>query len=422
LHHNGRAAGTLDTFSTGADIDGDDILMAMTFRRAAGIWAGLGLTAIVVGVASLSIGSLTIPPLHALSSALSAVLSAVSSAISFAGVQVGSLWGSIFASNTGATAGALDGTHSVAAINAINATSTINAATPDIAAEVVRTLRLPRTMAGFACGALLSLAGALLQILLRNPLADPYVLGVSGGAATFALAAMLLMWPVWAVDAASISGALVAILVILLVARRAFGRSMSSGAVGTAAATPSLLLAGVVLAAGWGAMITVMLSLAPDTQLRGMVFWLTGDLNGVTQAAPALISLVLALAVAVPMAPKLNILLRGEVLAHSLGVAAQPLRFRIIVVASLASAAAVTTAGTIGFVGLVVPHLIRLSFGNDQRMLLPAAALAGGTLTMAADLAARSVLAPVQLPVGALMALMGVPLFIWILLGRRHRA
>lgn len=339
--------------------------MAMTFPRAVAIWAGLSLIAILVGVASLSIGSLTISPLHVASSLLS-----------------------------GDT---------------------------DMASEVVRQLRLPRTVAGFACGALLSLAGALLQILLRNPLADPYVLGVSGGAATFALAAMLLMWPIWAVDAASISGALAAISIILLVARRAGAKGSAAGVSGNGAATPSLLLAGVVLAAGWGAMITVMLSLAPDTQLRGMVFWLTGDLNGVTHATPALIVLVVALAVAMPMAPRLNVLLRGEVLAHSLGVAAQPLRTRIIVVASLASAAAVTTAGTIGFVGLVVPHLIRLSFGNDQRMLLPAAALAGGTLTMAADLAARSVLAPIQLPVGALMALIGVPLFIWILLGRRHR-
>lgn len=382
----------------------------MTLRRAVGIWAGLGLTAIVVGVASLSMGSVTISPLHAVSSALSGILSAILPE----GVQVGSVGTGAHTGNLGSTIGALDVTNSAILANAANA---------DMAGEVVRTLRLPRAMAGFACGALLSLAGALLQILLRNPLADPYVLGVSGGAATFALAAMLLMWPMWAVDAASISGALVAILIILLVARRAFGRGgPSSGVAGTGAATPSLLLAGVVLAAGWGAMITVMLSLAPDTQLRGMVFWLTGDLNGVTHAAPALIALVLALAVAMPMAPKLNILLRGEALAHSLGVAAQPLRLRIIVVASLASAAAVTTAGTIGFVGLVVPHVIRLSFGNDQRMLLPAAALAGGTLTMAADLAARSLLAPIQLPVGALMALIGVPLFIWILLGRRHRA
>jgi len=329
--------------------------------------------AIVVGVASLSMGSLTISPLHAVSSAFSGLL------------------------------------HPVIAANA------------DIGSEVVRTLRLPRTIAGFACGALLSLAGALLQILLRNPLADPYVLGVSGGAATFALAAMLLMWPVWAVDAASISGAVVAVSIILLVARRAFGRGAASGIAGAGAATPNLLLAGVVLASGWGALITVMLSLAPDNQLRGMVFWLTGDLNGVTQAAPALIALAVALAVAMPMAPKLNVLLRGEVLAHSLGVATQPLRLRIIVVASVASAAAVTTAGTIGFVGLVVPHLIRLCFGNDQRMLLPASVLAGGTLTMAADLVARSALAPIQLPVGALTALIGVPLFIWILLGRRHR-
>jgi iron complex transport system permease protein len=300
-----------------------------------------------------------------------------------------------------------------------------------MAAEVVRNLRLPRALAGFACGALLSVAGALLQILLRNPLADPYILGVSGGAATFALLAMLLMWPVWGVDAAALAGAVCAVGMILVVARRAFagspgrfgGMSAGGGGVGgvVSGTAPTLLLAGVVLAAGWGALVTLLLSVASDTQLRGMVFWLTGDLNGASHPWPAVVSLVLVVGLAMVAAPRLNVLLRGDAVAHTLGIAVAPLRWRIVLLASVATAAAVTTAGTIGFVGLVVPHVLRLSFGNDQRMLLPASALAGGALTMAADLVARTIVAPVQLPVGALTAAMGVPLFIWMLIGGHGR-
>jgi iron complex transport system permease protein len=283
-----------------------------------------------------------------------------------------------------------------------------------LARQIIFSLRLPRALAGFACGALLSLAGALLQVLLRNPLADPYVLGVSGGAAVFALPAMLLALPWWGVNAAALGGALVSIGLVLALTRgdlwRAEPRDVS----------PRLLLTGAVLAAGWGALITLMLSLAPDGRLRGMVFWLSGDLDGVERAWPAWLALLVAIALAVPLAPRLNALLRGEAFAHAVGVEVPPLRRRIYLIASLATAVAVTTAGTIGFVGLIVPHTLRLAFGNDQRMLLPAAALAGGTLVMMADLAARTVVAPTQLPVGVITALIGAPAFLYILLGRKR--
>jgi iron complex transport system permease protein len=183
-------------------------------------------------------------------------------------------------------------------------------------------------------------------------------------------------------------------------------------------ASPRLLLTGVVIASGWGALITLILSVAPENRLRGMIFWLTGDLNGAAPPWPALLALALALAAIVPVAPQLNVLLRGDATAHALGVPVARLRLRLYLVASLATAAAVTTAGTIGFVGLVVPHLLRLAFGNDQRMLVPAAALAGGLAVMAADLAARTVIAPAQLPVGVVTALTGVPMFLWMLLRR----
>jgi len=280
--------------------------------------------------------------------------------------------------------------------------------------EIIRSPRLPRAGAGFACGALLSLSGALLQVLLRNPLADPYVLGVSGGAASFALAAMMLMLPWWGVDASAFAGALLAVLFVLGMARREFWRS------DPVEASPRLLLTGVVLAAGWGALITLLLTLAPDRGLRGMLFWLAGDLNGAVGAWPALLVLGLVLVPSVLAAPQLNVMLRGETVAHALGVPVGPLRLRIYLLASLATAAAVVTAGTIGFVGLVVPHMLRISFGNDQRMLLPASALGGGALVMLADLAARTVVAPSQLPVGVITAMTGVPVFLWMLLRRRH--
>ncbi|WP_445223025.1 FecCD family ABC transporter permease, partial [Burkholderia cenocepacia] len=178
---------------------------------------------------------------------------------------------------------------------------------------------------------------------------------------------------------------------------------------------------GVVIAAGWGALVTLLLSLAPDARLRGIIFWLTGDLNGATAPWFAWGALLLSAGVALPVAPQLNVLLRGDATAHALGVPVARLRVRIYLVASLAAAAAVTTAGTVGFVGLVVPHALRLAFGNDQRMLLPAAMLAGGGGVMAADLLARTAIAPAQLPVGVMTALIGVPVFLWMLLRRPMR-
>ena len=288
-----------------------------------------------------------------------------------------------------------------------------------IAGEIVTKLRLPRALAAFATGGLLALAGALMQVLLRNPLADPYVLGLSGGAAVGALAAMLAGLGTLAVDLGAALGALAAILLLFGLARRDFARQQMSGAPD---ASPRLLLTGVMLAAGWGAVITLMLTMAPETKLRGMLFWLMGDLNGAESWAPALLTLAVALAVIYPMARDLNILLRGEALAHALGVRVSSLRRRVYLVASVATALAVTTAGTIGFVGLVVPHALRLALGNDQRVLLPACALAGGALLLAADTVARTLLAPQQLPVGVITALIGVPAFMFMLTRNPRKA
>ena len=276
-------------------------------------------------------------------------------------------------------------------------------------ADIVRELRLPRALAGFACGGLLALAGALMQVLLRNPLADPYILGVSGGAGVCALLAILLGLPALGVNGLAFVGALGAMLLV-------FGLAHGDGSW----TQMRLLLTGVIVAAGCGALISLMLAVAPEDRLRGMLFWLTGDLGQSGSSWPPLLILALTLALAMPAARELNLLARGAMQAQSLGVAVNRLRHAIFLLASLATAASVTTAGSIGFIGLIVPHLVRLAAGNDQRLLLPASALAGGALLLLADTLARTVIAPQQLPVGVLTALIGVPVFL-LLLSRQPR-
>lgn len=265
-------------------------------------------------------------------------------------------------------------------------------------------LRLPRTLAAFATGGLLAVAGALMQVLLRNPLADPYVLGLSGGAAVGALLAMLGGMGALAISGSAFVGAMFATVLVFGLAH------------GTGSWTASrLLLTGVVVAAGWGAVITLMLALTPSYKLPGMLYWLMGDVSYARTPWPALVVLALAVIVIMPLARNLNVLARGSMQAAALGVSVRPLEWSIYLLASLLTATAVTTAGSIGFVGLIVPHMLRLLLGNDQRIILPASALAGGTLLVLADTLARTVIAPEQLPVGVITALLGVPTFLYLL-------
>jgi iron complex transport system permease protein len=281
---------------------------------------------------------------------------------------------------------------------------------PDAASAIVRDLRLPRALAAFAVGGLLALAGSLMQVLLRNPLADPYVLGISGGAAVGALGAMLA-GAAALVSPAAFGGALASIVLV-------FGLSRT-GAERTPWTSTRLLLTGIVTAAGWGALTTLLLTLAPDAQVKGMLFWLIGDLSAASPPVAALVVLAVALAGALALARDLTVLARGEDVAATVGVAVSRVTLALYALAALATAVAVTTAGSVGFVGLVVPHAMRLALGNDQRLLLPAAVLAGGALLVVADTLARTVAAPVQLPVGVITALVGVPAFLWLL--ARHR-
>ncbi len=278
-----------------------------------------------------------------------------------------------------------------------------------MAREVVLDLRLPRTLAAFATGALLAQAGALMQVLLRNPLADPYVLGISGGAATAALVALGVGLGGLALSVSAFAGALIAMILV-------FGLAHGGGTW-----SPNrLLLTGVVLAAGWGALISLLLALSPNASLRGMLFWLMGDLSGAAHPATALTVAAAGLVLALPLARELNVLTAGTLQAGALGVNVARLHAAIYLLASLLTAAAVTVAGSIGFVGLVVPHALRLLGVRDHRVLLPGAALLGGALLVLADTLARTVAAPQQLPVGVITAALGVPLFL-VLLRRGYR-
>jgi len=280
---------------------------------------------------------------------------------------------------------------------------------PGLHARVILELRWPRAAAAFVTGALLALAGALMQVLLRNPLADPYVLGISGGAATGALLMLLFgIGGLW-LHGAAFSGALLSMLIV-------FGLAHGRGSW----TINRLLLTGIVIAAGWGAVIGFLLAMSPEQNLRGMLFWLMGDLAYAGTPLIGFVVLLGGLLIALAMGRSLNILAHGELAAATLGVPVATLRRLIYVLASLLTAAAVTMAGSIGFVGLVVPHMLRLQGVRDHRQLLPAAVLLGGSLLLIADTLARTLLAPRQLPVGILTALVGVPVFLLLLYRSRE--
>ena len=244
-----------------------------------------------------------------------------------------------------------------------------------------------------------------MQVLVRNPLADPYILGVSGGAATAVLIGMLLgLTSAFGLTGLAFMGALVAMFLVFVIAHQ------------NGNWTPTrLLLTGVVIAAGWGAVISLILALSPANNLHGMLFWLMGDLSYSYSVSFAFTALIVGLILSMLLSSQLNVLIRGEKLAATLGINLKQLHIKIYILASLLTAAAVVQAGSIGFVGFIVPHLIRLTGITDHRFLLPAATLGGGILVLVADTAARTVIAPQQLPVGIITALIGIPLFLFLL-------
>lgn len=268
-------------------------------------------------------------------------------------------------------------------------------------------LRLGRALTGFVTGATLALAGVMMQALLRNPLADPYVLGISGGASVGALATILFFGSFWLVDVAAFAGAIAVALLL-------FGLAYHDlrGAGSTDGSAPVLLLTGVIVATGCGALITLMLSIAPDSRLRGMVFWMIGDLSNTQSRYVPWLILAVVLLFAMRNARSVNIAAMHADNASTLGVNIGRLRQLLFLCSALLTASAVSNAGSIGFVGLIMPHICRFAWGADHRLLIPAATLAGGCFLVLADTVARTVVAPQQLPVGVITAMVGVPLFL----------
>lgn len=276
--------------------------------------------------------------------------------------------------------------------------------------RVVWGIRLPRVILALLVGGGLAMAGAVFQALLRNPLAEPYILGISGGAATGAVSVMalgLVSQTSWALPAASFAGALLAILLVFRVASAADAR-LDVGV---------LLLAGVVVGAFFVAILSLILALSDAETVRSAVIWTMGSLAGATWRTVLIVGTytvptTLAL---LGLARSLNLMAIGEETASYLGADVERVKKIAYGVASMVTAAGVAATGVIGFVGLIVPHGVRLVIGSDNRALLPISFVAGGAFLTLADLVARTALAPAELPIGVITALVGVPLFLVLL-------
>lgn len=278
------------------------------------------------------------------------------------------------------------------------------------------TLRLPRVLLGAAVGAGLGTAGAVLQGLFRNPLVDPGLIGVSSGAALVAAGLMVLSGAAWntpvLLTAAAFAGGLLAAWLVQRLAR-VNGRTL----------VLSLLLAGVAINATAGSLLGLLSYIATDAQLRNLTFWSLGSLGGATWAralwtAPLTGLGVLAL---LRLARPLNVLLLGESEAENLGIAVESVKRQALLLAVLLTASSVALCGVIGFIGLVVPHTVRLLTGPDHRLVLPGSALLGAGLLLWADLASRTVVAPAELPLGIVTASIGGPFFLGLLVRERQK-
>lgn len=285
---------------------------------------------------------------------------------------------------------------------------------------VVMDIRLPRIVLGALVGAALAVSGAIMQGVFRNPLADPGIVGVSGGAGLGAavfivlgdttLSSVAAVLGIYAVPLAAFAGGLVTTLLLYRIGTR-----------GGITSVATLLLAGIALGALAGAFTGLLIYVADDQQLRDLQFWGLGSLAGsnwekVAAAAP----IILAMLASVPfLARGLNGLTLGEAAAFHMGVRVQRLKCISILLVAAATGASVAVSGGIGFVGIVVPHLLRLIIGPDHRFLLPAAAFLGATLLIVADTFSRTIVAPAELPIGIITAFAGAPFFLWILLRKR---
>ena len=281
--------------------------------------------------------------------------------------------------------------------------------------QILFSVRLPRILFAGIVGASLSMAGVVFQALLRNPLADPYVLGVSGGSALGAIAGIVVGAGSFfaGVPFLAFCGAILTVLLVFVVAGGPRGVFMDN----------SLLLAGVVVNSFFSAAILFSLSVVDSPQLRSISFWLMGDLSGAAwrDIAVSFVCLTAVFTVLYSQARRLNLLVQGEETASRLGLNTKGAKYVMLTAASFLTAVAVSLAGIIGFVGMMVPHMMRLVWGSDHRLLLPAAALFGAAFLITADTLARTILAPAELPVGVITALCGAPYFIFLMRRRGGR-
>jgi len=284
--------------------------------------------------------------------------------------------------------------------------------------DILWLIRVPRVLAAFGTGAALALAGALIQLVTRNPLSDPQVLGVTSGASVGAMLAMMLL-PAglrFGIELGAMAGALLSMTLVFTLAWRSMGRGLALSA---QPGTVVVLLVGMMVSAACLSVVDFIVTVANDLQLRSIVFWLLGDLNGVTLWWPVWLATGAAFGLAWPRARELDWLARGDAWAWTIGVSVAHRRRMAILAACVATGAAVATAGSIGFVGLVAPHVVRLTGLRSARQLLPFSAIFGGVFLVLAVTVARTVVAPTQLPVGVISAAVGVPLFLMLLLRRR---
>ncbi len=268
-------------------------------------------------------------------------------------------------------------------------------------------LRLQRTLTAFTTGASLALAGVMMQALLRNPLADPYVLGVSGGASVGALLMLFLGSSALIVQGASFAGAIAISMLLYWFVRKDWQYDNHGNS------TSQLLLTGVILAFGCSAIVMLFLSFATDSHLRGMVFWLMGDLEGSEVNIVFVLILIAILLWMSKIARSVNLLALHFQEAFAFGVNVSIVRKSLFIGSALLTACAVSSAGSIGFVGLIIPHVCRMFFSTDHRLLFPVSTLVGGCFLVLADVLARTVASPHQIPIGVITALIGVPVFLF---------
>lgn len=318
---------------------------------------------------------------------------------------------------TGAAAGLVNGAADISAGQMIGVLSDAllgRQATDRVMHAILLEIRLPRVLLGAMVGGTLAVSGAILQALFRNPLAEPGIIGVSAGAGAAAVATIVLggafagigMLMLYALPVAAFVGGFIATLFVVLIAR-----------VGGQTPITTILLSGIAVAALGGALMGLMMFLSNDEQLRSITFWMLGSLGGATWAAilPAVAVMGLMLTALPALMHQLNLMLLGEREAASLGLNVDRFKYVCVTLVAAGVGAAVAVSGTIGFVGIIIPHLLRMVVGPDHRILLPAAALGGGALLLWADLIARTLSPPAELPIGVLTALLGAPFFLWLL-------